>query len=77
MRIWPLDMQIGGARGPWMYKGVEPMAPGYPGYLQPEPITVEIPGNLQEPKQLSQMTSNWLEPRGNPHLRMRLNHGIT
>ena len=60
-----------------MCKWVEPMAPGYPGYLQPEPITVEIPGNLKEPKQLLQIASNWLVPRGNPHPRMRLNHGIT
>ena len=34
-------------------------APGYLGYLQPEPITVEVPWNQQEPKQFLQKPVDW------------------
>ena len=39
---------------------------GYLGYLQPDPITVEVPWNLQGPKHLSQKHRDWLDSGGNP-----------
>ena len=41
-------------------------APGYLGYMQPEPITVEVPWNLQGPNQLSQKPVDWWNSRGIP-----------
>ena len=41
-------------------------APGYLGYLQPEPITVEVPWNLQGPKQLLQKPVDWWNSWGIP-----------
>ena len=40
-------------------------APGYLGYLQPKPITVEVPWNQQGPKQFLQKPGDWWNFLGN------------